>query len=92
MVGPDNSRAIVAAFMHAWADVIHQWDWQGRTTRDLNLRALDMHYNVDWQNPIVPPWRLVSEWQDGGCPDPVSWIEATLATMLHQRRRADIAI
>ncbi len=92
MVGSDNPRARVAAFVHAWAEAVHEWNWQGRRTRDLNLGALDLRYNVDWQDPILPPWRLVSEWQDDGCPDPASWIEATLATMLHQWRSTDLAI
>ncbi len=92
MVGPDNSRAIVAAFVHAWTEALHEWDWQGRTTRDLNLRAFDQRYTVDWHNPIVPPRRLVSEWQDDGCPNPASWIEATLATMFRRQRPVDLAI
>jgi hypothetical protein len=89
---PDDSRATLAPFFHAWVEALHEWDWQGRTRLDLNLRAFDLRYNVDWHNPVIPPWRLVSEWHDDGCPEPDAWIEVKLAMMLRQYRPHGLAI
>jgi hypothetical protein len=90
---PDDWRATtIAPFLHAWVEALQVWDWQGRTRLDLNLRAFDLRYNVDWQNAVIPPWRLVSEWHDDGRPEPAAWIEAKLAIMLHQHRPHGLAI
>jgi hypothetical protein len=77
MKGPDDPGAIVVPFFHAWVEALQEWDWQGRTTLELNLHAFNVRYN---------------EWHGDGCPDPAAWIEAKLATMLHEQRPHALAI
>jgi hypothetical protein len=84
-----GSPALVAPFLHAWVLALHEWVCTSQSTLVCNLRAFDLRYNVDWQNAVVPPWRLVSEWHDEGCPDPAAWIEKKLATVVHQQRTND---
>jgi hypothetical protein len=87
-----NSTAAVSPFLHAWAEAHHEWNWQGRARLDLNLRAFDTCYDVDWQNSVVPPWQLVAEWRDDGCPEAWLWIEAKLALLLHEGQPRDLAV
>lgn len=87
-----NSTATALPFLNAWAAAHHEWNWQGRTRLDQNLRAFESRYDVDWQNSAVPPWRLVAEWRDDGCPEPSAWIDARLAVLLREDQPRDLAV
>ena len=87
-----NSTATVSPFLRAWAEALHEWNWQGRSRLELNLRAFDTCYDIDWKHSTVPPWQLVAEWRDSGCPEPAAWIERKLALMLRDDQPRDLAM
>jgi hypothetical protein len=87
-----NSAAMVSPFLRAWAEAHHEWLWQGHSRLDLNLRAFDARYEVDWKNSTVPPCRLIAEWRDDGCPEATCWIEVKLAQMLRDDQPQDLAV
>ncbi len=83
---------MASPFLRAWAEAHHEWLWQGRSRLDANLRAFDACYDVDWQNSVVPPGRLVAEWREDGCPDATAWIEAKLALVLRDGPPRELAM
>jgi hypothetical protein len=89
---PGSQAGAASPFLRAWAEAHHEWLWQGRSRLDLNLRAFDARYDVDWTNSVVPPWRLVAEWRDDGCPRATAWIEAKLAQLLRDDHPRDLAM
>ena len=87
-----NTAALASPFLRAWAEAHHEWLWQGRSRLDLNLRAFDARYDVDWHNSVVPPRRLVAEWRDDGCPGPTAWIQSKLLLVLRDYLPHDVAV
>ncbi|MGA7989144.1 MAG: hypothetical protein WCB51_12180 [Candidatus Dormiibacterota bacterium] len=89
---PGSPATAVSPLLRAWAAAHHEWLWQGRSRLDLNLRAFDARYDVDWKNSVVPPLQLVADWRDDGCPEPTAWIDAKLAFLLRDDRPRDLAM
>ena len=77
--------------LDAWTASVREWDWQSPATRARNVGAIQRHYDVDREVAAGLPPGLARDWCREGRPEPSSWIEAKLESILSVEAHRSVA-
>lgn len=75
----------------AWTATVREWDWQSPATRERNVGVIQRHYHVDQDIAAGLPPGLAHDWSRAGRPEPATWIEARLESLLSEEDRRSVA-
>ncbi|HVC05143.1 MAG TPA: hypothetical protein VND88_10745 [Candidatus Acidoferrales bacterium] len=77
--------------LDAWTAIVGEWDWLSPAIRERNVGLIQRHYHDDRDVAAWLPSGLVRDWSRDGSPEPSTWIEAKLESILSDEGHRSVA-